>query len=147
MEIKVFSLEEAVKYKPPKPTYVVSLRDDDSLYRNKELYDELEKTLIQPNIKVAKRYNLSELDTIDWYLPNNILERSIIDFKNENKDNEILLFHCVEGRSRSPAFAEAFNIIFHLNNDSKMFLPIGYKRHPYIYDGLLLSAKRLNLAL
>lgn len=145
MEIKVFSLAKAVKYEAPKPTYVISVREDLSHYFDnelKDLYTKLDENFTKQELITVNRCTLPDLN-----IPEDVLESIIVDFNNKGRNKEIFLAHCHGGRTRSPTIAKALNQIFHLNQNPQEFLPENYIPDPFLYESLIRSAERLNLVL
>jgi predicted protein tyrosine phosphatase len=67
--------------------------------------------------------------------------RRILDFVKSMWDSiEVLMVHCEEGNSRSPAVAAAISRLY-LGNDRLYFLPYMYWPNRYVY-GLLLDVAR-----
>ncbi len=136
--------EDAAKYLPREPTYVVRIISSFAIGH-----------LGYPPLRRSKYFTVDEyiFDDVDpWYIPKNQVlfteehaRDLLINFQEKGSTCSTLLVHCAMGKNRSPAVGIALNTIFGLGYIGGV-LKATYPRYTeYIHDTLIITAGKMGL--
>jgi len=154
MRIKIFPLEEALKFVPENKTYAIRIFSTEQkpsklivsqnyIHIAKYIFDEDSKESVE---RFEKR--LGPVDLPTTFFTEEIAKPMIGGYMKHQKNIETLLIHCVAGISRSGAIAKAFNDTFQLEQDNSSFTDQnGNLFCPHIYEAFTKTAKKMKVGI